>query len=102
MIIESPDGPAGLKVHSELFCGDHCAWHKPSDHHMKDWPKYVRVDRKDKLTERICSHGVGHPDPDEMQYLRDLKISLDDEGSDTSWIDVDGVHGCDGCCEGEK
>lgn len=30
--------------------------------------------------ERICPHGVGHPDPDCMYAKRDT------------------VHGCDGCC----
>lgn len=33
--------------------------------------------------ERICKHGIGHPDPD------DLKVQ-------SSW--AEGVHGCDGCC----
>jgi hypothetical protein len=33
--------------------------------------------------ERICDHGVGHPDPDE--FMADV------------W-----VHGCDGCCAIEK
>jgi hypothetical protein len=33
--------------------------------------------------ERICKHGVGHPDPDDLMIL----IGHDD-----------GVHGCCGCC----
>lgn len=40
------------------------------------WPQHWRGDRH--LMERICPHGVGHPDPDD--------------------INPDGVHGCDGCC----
>lgn len=30
------------------------------------------------MMERMCPHGIGHPDPDE--------------------ITLDVVHGCDGCC----
>ncbi len=43
--------------------------------------------RSSGLTERICGHGIGHPDPDSL-----------------SWLDRDrpghvlAVHGCDGCC----
>jgi hypothetical protein len=35
--------------------------------------------------ERICEHGIGHPDPD--QIMRD----------EAGW-----VHGCDGCCSNHK
>jgi hypothetical protein len=37
--------------------------------------------------ERICSHGVGHPDPDDIAFK--FENGLDD---------AMGVHGCDGCC----
>jgi hypothetical protein len=33
--------------------------------------------------ERICSHGIGHPDPDDISIIN---------GKD------DGAHNCDGCC----
>jgi hypothetical protein len=45
---------------------------------MKTWPLHWRYDRG--ILERICPHGVGHPDPDD-------KASASD-----------GIHGCDGCC----
>ena len=64
-------------VHSSSLCeGQACAVHHPSDHHMVTWPQNWRGDRG--LMERICPHGVGHPDPD--------------------CLNPDGVHGCDGCC----
>lgn len=64
-------------VHSEAVCdGAPCCIHDPSDHHMADWPQHFRQDRY--LMERICPHGVGHPDPDDPS--------------------PDRLHGCDGCC----
>ena len=57
-----------------------CCIHSPTDHHMKEWPQHWRNDRG--IMERICPHGIGHPDPD------DLAIREDGEGR----------HGCDGCC----
>lgn len=55
-----------------------CCIHNPSDHHMVTWPQNWRADRA--LMERVCPHGVGHPDPDGL------------------FRDGDDVHGCDGCC----
>lgn len=64
-------------VHKPSKCvGDHCVIHRPSDHNMRSWPTHWRDDRG--LMERICPHGVGHPDPDDTN--------------------LDHVHGCDGCC----
>lgn len=66
-------------------CRDGCAIHAPSYHHMRDWPQIMR---ETNLVERICSHGIGHPDPDSLAFYR----KIDSEGK---WY---GVHGCDGCC----
>lgn len=76
-----PNGDYGclrmFHVHPSDRCeGQHCVIHHPSDHHMREWPLNWRDDRK--LMERICPHGVGHPDPDD--------------------INIDHIHGCDGCC----
>ena len=50
-------------LHSIERCRpQHCVIHNPSDHHMRDWPTHFRDDRH--LMERMCPHGVGHPDPD--------------------------------------
>jgi hypothetical protein len=66
-----------LIVHSKDKCkGSHCTIHNHSDHHMKDWPQNWREDRG--IMERICPHGIGHPDPDDPT--------------------TDRIHGCDGCC----
>ena len=68
-----------INVHSESICKPPCAIHSMTDHCMRSFPQHWRSDRF--MIERICSHGVGHPDPD--QYFVD----------ETAW-----VHGCDGCC----
>ncbi len=71
-----------LWVHLKTECkGEHCPIHNPSDHHMKTWPTNWRWDRG--IMERICPHGIGHPDPD------DIKIVNEDDK---------GIHGCDNCC----
>ena len=66
-----------LLTHPSSTCvGQYCTIHNNSNHHMRDWHQHWREDRH--LIERICPHGVGHPDPDE--------------------INSDTTHGCDGCC----
>ena len=65
-------------IHDEERCkGQPCTVHNRTDHHMRGWPQHWRRDRR--MMERICPHGVGHPDPDELP-------------------EIDTVHGCDGCC----
>lgn len=74
-----------VDVHEQWEClGRYCTIHKQSDHKMRGMKQRWRMDRA--LMERVCSHGVGHPDPDE--------IGLEESGR--------GVHGCDGCCYVEK
>lgn len=65
---------------------DGCAIHNPSYHPMHDRPQYMRAD-KGFLIERICKHGIGHPDPDSASFM-----SKNGYGTGI-WI-----HGCDGCC----
>lgn len=70
-------GGQEILAHTAERCdGLPCPIHRPSEHHMADWPQHWRDDRR--IMERTCPHGVGHPDPD-------------DRTDDT-------VHGCDGCC----
>lgn len=59
-----------------------CPVHNPSKHHMRKWPLNYRMDRC--ITERICKHGVGHPDPDCSR--------IGEHGANRQ-------HGCDGCCQ---
>lgn len=79
-------------VHEIDDCiGRPCCIHNPSDHHMVDWPMIMRTDGfAHGLIERICGHGVGHPDPDSVAFLNEHGP----EGSLGTW----GVHGCCGCC----
>jgi len=78
-----------LKTHNPTSCaGQNCCIHNPSNHHMKDW---LMVWRSDKgVMERVCEHGVGHPDPDDAAY--NTKI-------EKSYLNI---HGCDGCCKPTK
>lgn len=69
-----------------------CSIHNPSDHKMKDWPRNWRNDRG--LMERICEHGVGHPDPDHLGYI------FRTQGSNAMMIES--IHGCCGCCHKEN
>lgn len=63
-----------------------CCIHAPSKHSMRNFPTHWREDRR--IMERICPHGVGHPDPDDLAFrVRN--------GDDPKYA---GVHGCDGCC----
>lgn len=87
-LLETPRGePAYItgvgqilgRIHASDDCvGSSCVIHNPSDHSMRNFPTLWRDDRS--IMERLCPHGVGHPDPDQP---------LDEAGF---------VHGCDGCC----
>jgi len=81
-----------LVTHPEGACaGEHCSVHGPSDHALNTAPLNWRSDRH--LMERICKHGIGHPDPDDLEY----KKKIYGENYDNYAF---GVHGCDGCCRG--
>ena len=70
-------------VHELAQCHEGpCPIHRPSNHGMRQFQTCWRYDRG--IMERICPHGVGHPDPDDRSGAT--------------------VHGCDGCCHltGEK
>lgn len=72
-------------VHPASAClGRACVIHAPTEHVMSHLPLHWRGDRA--IFERICPHGVGHPDPDQGPYWAET-----DQGY--LW-----VHGCDGCC----
>lgn len=77
------------KVHEATDCiGPVCSLHNRSDHPMRNFPQHWRSDRF--MMERICPHGIGHPDPD------DPKISMAPQGEKNYEL----MHGCDGCCDG--
>lgn len=75
-----------INVHAPWDCaGRGCGIHnRPSDHPLKDAPLNWRTDRG--ILERICEHGVGHPDHDSAKYLESIGKGYEN------------VHGCCGCC----
>ncbi len=76
----------GIRHHPKSICeGDvhGCPFHKPSLHAMIEEPMLLR---ETGLIERICPHGIGHPDPDSIGWM------------DRHGRPGYGVHGCDGCC----
>jgi hypothetical protein len=78
-----------VSVHNKGDClGDVCVIHSPSNHHMRDWYLLWRGDRM--IFERLCVHGVGHPDPDQYDYWQSV-LGPDDVAAMSS-------HGCCGCC----
>lgn len=88
-----------LWVHAAGTCvGAFCCIHDPSNHSLKNAPRNWRGDRN--LMERICEHGVGHPDPDDLAYHRLIDGSPD--ADDESW--ARGVHGCchERCCSSRE
>jgi hypothetical protein len=79
--------PGGILtgVHPPEACaGRGCVIHNPSAHRLADAPLNWRADRR--IMERLCEHGIGHPDPDDAAF----RASQGDE---------DTMHGCDGCCQ---
>lgn len=77
-------------VHAEEVCQvQPCIIHCPTDHHMRGWLLHFRGDRG--IFERICEHGVGHPDPDQYAFWTH-KVGV-------VMADAMRVHGCDGCCQ---
>lgn len=73
-----------LVCHESVECWmEVCALHNRSNHHMRSWPQNWRGDRY--LMERICAHGVGHPDPDDYTLMNGIPEAA--------------THGCDGCCQ---
>lgn len=81
-------------VHKRDICaGSFCAIHNPSDHLLKDARIIIRGANPFSMkpygfVERVCTHGIGHSDPDSVAYFDSIGISHT------------GIHGCDGCCDG--
>lgn len=76
-----------IGVHDDHDCiGRYCVIHKPSAHVMVNFPTHWRADRG--LMERICPHGVGHPDPDHLDFVPAGRRQ------------VESIHGCcpEHCC----
>lgn len=85
--VEPVYGQIMLNVHPRSKCRDRpCVIHNPTAHHMRRWFLLWRDDRG--IFERICPHGVGHPDPDQFGHWKDIGHAEND------------VHGCcaNQCC----
>lgn len=79
-----------VRTHTLKNCtGRNCVIHNPSKHRMVAWPRNLRDDTG--RIERVCPHGVGHPDPDDVAYW-----VTKGQDARTLW-----THGCDGCCAGK-
>lgn len=84
-------GALVMRVHDREQCESRasaCVIHRPSDHSMREFRLHWRADRG--IFERICSHGVGHPDPDQYGYWVERWGEREAEAQM--------IHGCDGCC----
>jgi len=76
-----------ITIHPPSRCeGYSCPWHNPTDHGMVGWPRDILTDRHNLLV-RVCADGIGHPDPDSLEWLHRIGVA------------DDGDHACDGCCQ---
>jgi len=72
-------------LHSPNQCaGQVCIIHRPTEGPHRTQLLIWRTDRG--IFERICKHGVGHPDPDQNEYW------------EATGQTHQRMHGCDGCC----
>lgn len=82
--VELESGQTLVNVHDAGECaGEFCCIHNPSEHSMRGFPRLWRNDWGGMM-ERLCPHGIGHPDPDWL--------------AGKNPADMFDVHGCDGCC----
>ena len=89
-------GGEEILAHTADKCaGRPCAVHNPSNHCMVTFRQHWRSDWGG-IMERICPHGVGHPDPDHLGYLATVM------DAESLW--AEGVHGCCGfgCCRDKE
>lgn len=83
-IVGMHTGPP-LVVHDDSRCrGRNCCIHNPSPHPLGRHPMYWRGIWVGM--DRICDHGLAHPDPDDRRYRYSVGLPLHVE------------HECDGCC----
>ena len=78
-----------MTVHHVSRCSGRCAIHNPSDTNMSKMRRHWREDSG--FMERICEHGTGHPDPDQVRFWE--MIFAPPRVAELS------DHGCDGCCD---
>lgn len=112
VVVQLPAGVRAMVVHDATACtGRECVIHNPTEHPMRRFPLHWRADRA--IFERLCPHGVGHPDPDQQAYWREQAardvnawdVAPDDEfgiavhrRSPEEHVTAQMTHDCDGCC----
>jgi len=89
-----------LKTHGSDECsGSPCCIHSPSNHPLRNAPLGWRPERA--LIERLCEHGLWHPDPDDRAHWeRKLATPNGLDPASQEFLDVRAEHNCDGCCTG--
>jgi hypothetical protein len=71
-----------LHTHSPEDCDkDICVFHKRTEHHLRKFRQ--RWNMSLGIMERMCSHNVAHPDPDDERVISG---------------DYKDKHACDACC----
>lgn len=60
----------------DCYYSDRCTLHNRSNHYMRKFPQVWNPNNG--IIERVCEHGIGHPDPDELPGAE--------------------IHFCDACC----
>jgi hypothetical protein len=83
----TPTGQA-LEIHAAEVCRGPCPVHMPTGHHLRCLALHWNVERA--RFERVCDHGVHHPDPDVIAVVRR------DRGGEAAG--AASMHVCDGCC----
>lgn len=82
-------GGERVRAHPAAQCaGQVCCVHAPSTHIMSNFPQHWRDDAG--KMERVCPHGIGHPDPDELDFVKRTRGFEE--------MIILSMHGCDGCC----
>lgn len=69
-------------------CDEGCVIHNPTDPNKDTFPPLWRGDRS--MMERVCPHGIGHPDRDQIRYWERTLGEAEARAQAT--------HACDGCC----
>ena len=78
-----------LVTHDSTECAlEVCCLHHPSDHPLASAPLRWRHDLE--YMERVCEHGIGHPDPDSLAYIYVVYGEMA-----AAFVSV---HRCDRCC----
>lgn len=77
-----------VNTHNPRLCeGRGCAIHNhPSGHRLNMQPMVWANENGEAVLERICVHGIHHPDADSAVYLESVGQEYLNE------------HDCDGCC----